>query len=358
MILMFFLLLGINLEASFWAVPRKGANIFNQKIKREDIKAAKAYGIKFVRIAPDKFISAKREFLIGNADGYEGLVQKDLVELKKVLDMCAEERMPVVLTMLALPGYRWRQKNGNKPDLRLWLDDKFQQQAVKFWQDLAIQLKGHPAIVGYNLLNEPYLGAIDSLLDASTILFKFYSKTISAIRAVDNNIPIILDSSNYGDARAFCKMKAQADNNVLYSFHVYEPYKYTTRQINGGKYRYPGPVGCEHWDKRALQVYMQNVITFQKANKIPSSRILVGEFGANRFSNGIEQYFADLVCIFKQYGWHFAFYSFREDCWSGMDYELGRQKLPWNYRQVVKQRHDPVLSLTQAPEMFKILLLA
>ncbi|WP_264377597.1 hypothetical protein [Wolbachia endosymbiont (group B) of Philonthus cognatus] len=54
--------------------------------------------------------------------------------------------------MLSLPGSRWKQNNNDKDDLRLWSDQAFQKQAAKFWQDLAKELKDHPAIVGYNIL--------------------------------------------------------------------------------------------------------------------------------------------------------------------------------------------------------------
>jgi hypothetical protein len=43
---------------------------------------------------------------------------------------------------------------------------------------------------------------------------------------------------------------------------------------------------------------------------------------------GLAQYFLDLIAIFKKNGWHWAFYAFREDCWDGMDYELGDGQLP------------------------------
>ncbi|MNO02626.1 hypothetical protein D3C81_2230870 [compost metagenome] len=40
---------------------------------------------------------------------------------------------------------------------------------------------------------------------------------------------------------------------------------------------------------------------------------------------------------------HWAFYSFREDSWDGMDYELGSAKVPWAYWQAIEQgRPDPL----------------
>ncbi|WP_342269490.1 cellulase family glycosylhydrolase [Rickettsia endosymbiont of Orchestes rusci] len=144
-------------KIAFWDEPKKGANIFNRQILQEDIKAAKNFGIAFIRLAPDKFISNNRDFLIGNVDNYTKLSEKDLKYLKEILDMFATEQMPVVLTMLSLPGSRWKQNNHDQDDLRIWEDIKFQKQAAKFWQDIALELKDHPAMIGYNILNEPHL---------------------------------------------------------------------------------------------------------------------------------------------------------------------------------------------------------
>ena len=61
--------------------------------------------------------------------------------------------------MLDLPGSRWLQHNciNGKctQQYDLWKDFKYHKQAASFWKDLAKALKNHPAIVGYNILNEP-----------------------------------------------------------------------------------------------------------------------------------------------------------------------------------------------------------
>jgi hypothetical protein len=62
-----------------------GTNMFNARILREDVKAAKNYKIEFIRLAFDKFPTKRRDFLMGNADHYEGLDPDNLSTLKKVL---------------------------------------------------------------------------------------------------------------------------------------------------------------------------------------------------------------------------------------------------------------------------------
>jgi hypothetical protein len=82
-------------------------------------------------------------------------------------------------------------------------------------------------------------------------------------------------------------------------------------------------------------------------NKIGANRILVGEFGVFRTNPGAMSYFEDLVSLFKAKRWHWAFYSFREDTWPGMDYELGTGKEGVGYWQAIGEGRLP------GPEVYK-----
>jgi hypothetical protein len=72
-------------KIDFWATPRKGANMMNQVQTEAQFAAAADHGIQWVRLAPDKWKSASRDFLIGNADHYTGLDPADLATLKHAL---------------------------------------------------------------------------------------------------------------------------------------------------------------------------------------------------------------------------------------------------------------------------------
>jgi hypothetical protein len=310
-------------------------------ITREDVVAAKGYGIEFLRLAFDKFTPERRDFLIGDADGYERLCLEDLQRIKEVLRICEEADMPVVITMLSLPGSRWRQNNGGRDDLRLWKDAEFQEQAAKFWTDLATQLRDCPIVVGYNILNEPHperiynqrLTHIENInqKNVQQQLLTFNQLMVNTIRRVDGRTPIIIDSSAHADPGAFKEFIPVTGDNVLYAFHMYEPYEYTNHAHNNGKYIYPGRVRGKYWNKRALKSCMAPVARFQARHHIPSRCIFVGEFGGYRRQKGLPWYFTDLCAIFAENGWHSAFYAFRDDDWDGMDYELGDRRLPWEY---------------------------
>lgn len=88
-----------NEKLAFWDGQRKGTNFMNSKSLPDNYKAAKEQNIEFIRLAPDKWAkdsdylfndkpdtNPDKDFLIGNADKYEGIVEEDFAELKADLD--------------------------------------------------------------------------------------------------------------------------------------------------------------------------------------------------------------------------------------------------------------------------------
>lgn len=344
-----------NKKQEFWNTQRAGANYFNRDISTEMLDAAHDLHIQFIRLSPSRWKSSanSRDFLIGDADNYKGIPPEDLKKLISALDECEKHHVKVVLAPLSLPGGRWSQQNGNRKDLRMWQDLAFQDQDCQFWRDLAKALKNHPAIVAYNIINEPMperatkppLG--DSLTNefeewyqkrakgTPADLNAFYRKVVKAIREVDSKTPIMLDSGQYATVNAFAYLEPiPKDRAILYAFHQYEPAAFTNFQENHGQIVYPGVITSEgdtrKWDREGVRAYLARVSDWASQNKIPASRIVAAEFGANRKLPGVAMYLADNISAFNANWWHWAFYSFREagwdgveNGWDGMDYEMG-----------------------------------
>ncbi|KAG0739643.1 hypothetical protein G6F24_017270 [Rhizopus arrhizus] len=69
---------------------------------RDYFEALRATGATWVRLVPDKWkAQGGRDFLIGNADDYQGLVAADLATLRRVLDDANAAGLKVVLTPLS-----------------------------------------------------------------------------------------------------------------------------------------------------------------------------------------------------------------------------------------------------------------
>jgi len=336
----------------FWDTQQKGTNYFNAVPAREWFESAAAANIKFVRLTYEKWKGTERDFLIGNVDDYKGIVESDFQQLVNVIDIADSLNIKIVLTPISLPGARWVQSNNGVRDGRLWKEEKYQEQTSLFWRDLANRLKKHPAIVGYNIQNEPnpevffgnpsfwkneLMSWYQTVKGTPADLNLFYSKVIKAIREADTETPIIVESGLYATSWAFEYLEKINDPNIIYSFHMYEPYHFTTQRINNNRFQYPGKVQIEDlgtvfdMNKKSLQEFLIPVAEWAKRNNIPSCRIWAGEFGCSRKVKGVEKYLSDLIEIFNENQWHWSFYSYREDVWDSMDYELGTETPHYKY---------------------------
>jgi hypothetical protein len=351
----------------FWDKPQHGGNSFNRLPPDETyFKALQGYGASWVRLSYDKWKPEKRDFLLGDADRYDGLMPKDVATLKAALDRADKAGLKVVIAPLSLPGMRWSQNNDGKFDGRLWRDKAYWTQAAAFWRDLANALKDHPAVAAYNIINEPAPEKENGLAEhadpaAMQAWYKdaagtahdlpaFYQAVIKAIREVDPKTPIMVDAGWYAAADAFSYWPGPlADERVLYSFHMYEPYAATSApNLKREKpYAYPGEVpfgtGSENWDAKRVDAYLQLPLDWANKHGVPNTRIVAGEFGCMRRLAGCRQYLDDVLTRLDADRLHWAFYSFREDSWDGMDYELGREKVNWKYWEAIDAgKPDPV----------------
>ncbi len=332
---------------TFWDTPQYGGNSFNEGIPDEAyFRALRATGATWTRLTFSKWKGEGRDFLIGNADEYKGIPAGDLAKLIKCLNAAEAAGIKVVIVPLSLPGDRWNQQNGGKTDDRLWTDRKYWDQSAAFWRDLATALKDHPAVAGYNLINEPtpekgldldehatpevrqawyakYKGTTHDLPD-------FYERLIKAVRAVDPVTPVMVDGGWYANAWSFSYWPAKlSDDKVLYSFHMYEPYEATSAPNikRQPQLRYPGVetwLGDEKvkWDKAVMTRYLAGPFDWAKAHDVPANRMVAGEFGCVRQWADCGAYLGDVLDTLNSYHVHWAFYGFREDGWDAMDYEL------------------------------------
>lgn len=346
---------------AFWNTPRHGGNSFNRLPPDQAyFDALRGYGATWVRLSYDKWQPARRDFLLGDADAYQGLPAADLATLRATLDRAHQAGLKVVIAPLSLPGMRWSQNNQGRFDDRLWQDKRYWLQAAAFWRDLARELKGHPAIAAYNLINEPAPekhGGLAEHADAGQMqqwyaraqgtardLPALYRQLIAAIREEDAETPVMLDAGWFAAADAFAYWPAPLDDQrVLYSVHMYEPYAVTSAPNMTRKLplAYPGlaPFAgrTQQWDGQRVAHYLRQPLDWAEAMKVPRERLMVAEFGCMRRLPGCRQYLEDVLGVLERNRLHWAFYSFREDNWDGMDYELGSAKVPWRYWQAIEQ---------------------
>jgi hypothetical protein len=355
-------------KIDFWNMaPQRGTNCMNEVPTEAWFRDAKDINVKWVRLVYDKWDAEGRDFLLGDADNYQGLIPKDLHTLKQVLLWADQYDLKIVITPLSLPGCRWSQNNNQQYDSRIWEHYSYQEEAIRFWVDVAKELKSYDCIVGYDIINEPCPELGTGLEEQTRVgdaqrfplwyaqykdtprnLYDFYHRIIQAIRQVDRDTPIMVESGFYSQPPSYCAFPGKfADDAILYSVHIYEPYAFTSNGNfrNGAKYAYPGTIpfgdGLVLWNKNTMRTYFEPFEHWIKTHTIPLNRIVVSEFGCMRRNPGAEQYLSDMVSILEDKKYHWAFYAFREDGWDGYDYETGTKALPWAYWQARERGEFP-----------------
>ena len=333
-------------DIAFWDTPRHGGNSFNEKPPDAAyFRALRATGATWVRLTFSKWKGEGRDFLIGNSDGYGGIPAADLTVLRQAMDAADVAGIKVVLVPLSLPGNRWVQHNQDRQDERLWTDRKYWAQSAAFWRDLAVALKGHPALAGYNLLNEPTpekgMGldehAAPEVRRAWYVKHKgtardlpaFYEQVIAAVREADADTPVMVDGGWYANAWSFSYWTPLKDAKVLYAFHMYEPWAVTSAPQIKRRPQLPYPGATVHWgsqsltfDRAAMKRFLGVPFAWAKANGVAANRMVAGEFGCVRVWTDCGAYLGDVLDTLNAHGAHWAFYSFREDVWEAMDYEI------------------------------------
>jgi hypothetical protein len=180
------------------------------------------------------------------------------------------------------------------------------------------------AVWAYDLANEPINSAVHPHdyvwpLNNEILLWPSLADTlVKAIRSVDPQKAIIIESLNYSLNVDDIRPIDFAIPDVIYSVHMYEPHPFTHQQITGPTpaYSYPGTVNGKYFDKDTLKKLLKPLKDYQQKYRVP---IYIGEFSAIRWSpnNSTYHYLRDCIEIFEEYEWDWSYHAFREwDGWS------------------------------------------
>lgn len=143
-----------------------------------------------------------------------------------------ENGMYVILDMHQAPGSETIDPLKND----FWYKPAEKKRLIELMKTMAARYKDNPVVMGYDLYNEPVAPTDDEYWD-------YIDTLVTTIRSVDDKAILIVEPNNFKDFRKL------DDPNVMYSFHVYEPFVVThagqswitgTPLMSG--YMYPGEV--------------------------------------------------------------------------------------------------------------------
>lgn len=246
-------------------------------------------------------------------------------------------------------------QEGIKVD-EVWTDQTARQGWADMWRFTAERYKDSAVVAGYNLMVEPHPNTLidpDGELDPQAAQARMdgteadwnalASDITDAIRQVDPDTPIIINSLNWASAAWFPALEPTGDHRTVYSLHAYDPDVYVIQEEGSDEIRYSDKVEDSGerivFDRSWLEANYQPVREFESNNSAPA---YVAEFGAVRWVPNAAEFLADQIGLFESYGWNHAVYVWRGDEpeFDGFNLELGPD--PDNHRP---EANNPLLQV-------------
>lgn len=147
---------------------------------------------------------------------------------------------------------------------------------LKLWSQIAERYKDYPENLVYELLNEPQKNL---KLD---IWNNLLSEGVSTIRKFDRKKFIIIGGCNYNSYEELLKIDVPKDDNLILTFHYYEPNEFT---FQGAEY-HEGFEELHDIEWKGTESEVQRIKdAFDKVKEFADKKnlnVFVGEFGANK----------------------------------------------------------------------------
>jgi aryl-phospho-beta-D-glucosidase BglC (GH1 family) len=281
----------------------RGANVMLAQCTIDDLKVLRSWGANLAEIPVSNVYAPTPPY---------AFQPENLAKLDQAVKAAEQARLYVALTCREGPG---------RPDFEtsheIWREAAAQEAYAKMWREIASHFRGRASVVGYDLMCEPHPdGDAKQPLGDWNALAK---KITTAIREVDLQTPILVNSIGWAYPQPFDVLQPTGDPRTVYTVHFYDPHYYT-HQKPGDHVSYPGfhlPGKPEvSWDKATLEAQLAPVRAFQQKHHVP---IFVGEFGCARYAPGVEAWLHDQMDLYERSGWSWAYWAFRE--WDVMNIE-------------------------------------
>jgi endoglucanase len=241
-------LLGPEGSAAFWQNWRENY------VTREDIALLHRAGFNAIRVP--------LHYSLFESDDAEGFKLLD-----RLIGWCKAENLYVIPDLHAAPG---GQTGANIDDSAgypwLYQSKQEQEHLVAIWRRLAAHYRDEPAVLGYDLLNEP-IPHFPKLAALNPLLEPVYKKVATEIRKIDAHHILFLGGAQWDSN--FSVFGKPFDANVAYTFHKYwtAPDESVIREYLDFRERYDVPIWLGESGENTDEWIAQFVKTLEK-NKI------------------------------------------------------------------------------------------
>lgn len=343
-----------------WKRGFAGVNMLSKPASKYDFGGAASCGVRVVRVGA---VGGAQDLMYlmdtsstSQAQDKEHLL-KVIPQLRNSLIEIGCHGMKAIITVVDLPGSFFFSATDDM-DMPFWESKELQLRAVKFWGLMAKCLVDlNHLIMAYDPINEPFTpqdrktSFFEEIPTAyMDTLHRFYHDTVNEIRLHDKDTAILVKCLWYAMPIAMKTLQPLPDPNIKYSFHCYLPPSLSLNRDLEPHVKYPGTVPKYPNLKQSetvvidrsylYQLLLDNVVSWQKKYDVPSHQMCVAEFGVCRELPGAQIYLTDFIEIFRELGWNWLIFSFRDEEWDALDYELGPDKSNMLYRSNCDMFHS------------------
>ena len=201
-------LIGPQDAARFWTEFR------DVYVAKPDIDFIKAAGFNTVRVPLHWAL-----FVRPGANGEDAFEGPGWALLDRLVGWSREAGLRVILDLHAAPGGQTGVNHDDGPGFPLvFYVPRYRELTIELWRRLALHYRDEPAILGYDLLNEPISPYNDEPY-LNPRLEPLYHDIVAAIRSVDSKHPVILAGAQW--STSFAAFSRPFDDNAIYSYHKF-----------------------------------------------------------------------------------------------------------------------------------------
>ena len=276
-------LVGPEEAARFWAAFRE------DYVTQADIRFIKAAGFNTVRVPLHwRLFVEPGAAEDGSADTFEG---QGWTLLDRLVGWCRDAGLRVIVDLHAAPGGQTgvNHDDGTGFPLTFYVP-RYRALTVALWKAIAARYRDEPAVLGYDLLNEPISPYSDEAY-LNPRLEPLYREIVAAIRSVDAHHVVLLAGGQW--STSFAMFGRPFDANAVYTYHKF-------------------------WAKPTRDA-LQSYLNFSKSWNVP---ILIGETGEMN-----NQWNARFRELHERFGIGWVFWPYKKSRYRnrrGVDRETGR----------------------------------
>lgn len=311
---------GVNLGGCFSQCEHSTAH-YESFISEEDIRQIHMWGFDHVRIPIDYEV-------FEDEDGNER--QEGYRLVARALDWCQKYDMDAILDLHKAYGYDFNDA-GDSQKNNLFHSEELKIRFLKLWSKIANTFSGYGNIA-FELLNE----VVEE--ENAHLWNELIKRAVLEIRRVTKDIPIIYGGIQWNSVRTLKLLDIPEDDNIIFTFHFYEPLLFTHQKAHWVKNMDPEkeiqyPESMEYYESqsRVLGYQGETVVKAQSETMGPEFiremikdaadaaeragvGLYCGEFGVIDLApvDATLRWFQDVSEVFKEYDIGCSIWSYKE----------------------------------------------